>query len=53
MDSLVFLEKACRSPVQPVYVVHGDELFLKRQVLTALRTHVLGVDFEPPRAVGL
>ncbi len=47
MDSLVFLEKSRRLPVLPVYVVHGDELFLKRQVLTALRTHVLGADFEP------
>jgi DNA polymerase-3 subunit delta len=42
MDSLLFLDEAGRSEVQPVYVVHGDEDFLKRRVLAALRTLVLG-----------
>jgi DNA polymerase-3 subunit delta len=42
MDSLTYLEKASRSTVQPVYVLHGDEGFLKRQVLAALRERVLG-----------
>src|SRR5438094_465898 len=42
MDSLVFLERAQRLKPQPVYVLHGDEDFLKRQVVTALRRIVLG-----------
>ena len=33
MDSLAFLDKAGKQKVQPVYVLHGDEDFLKRQVL--------------------
>lgn len=42
MDSLAYLERAKRSTSQPVYVLHGDEAFLKRQVLEALRVQVLG-----------
>jgi DNA polymerase-3 subunit delta len=42
MDSLTFLERLSKARVQPLYVLHGDEHFLKRQVLTALRTLVLG-----------
>lgn len=42
MDSFSFLERASRGDPKPVYVVHGDEDFLKRQVLLALRTLVLG-----------
>jgi DNA polymerase III subunit delta len=42
MDSLTFLEQLGRSEPLPVYVVHGDEDFLRRQVLAALREHVLG-----------
>jgi DNA polymerase-3 subunit delta len=42
MDSLVFLDRAPSSKVQPVYAVTGDEPFLKRQVLDALRSLVLG-----------
>jgi DNA polymerase-3 subunit delta len=42
MDSLTFLERAARTAVQPLYVLHGDEHFLKRQVLSALRKLVLG-----------
>jgi DNA polymerase-3 subunit delta len=50
MDSLAFLERAERLKLRPVYVLHGDEDFLKRQVLTTLRTAVLG---EGENAFGL
>jgi DNA polymerase-3 subunit delta len=50
MDSLTFLERGERLKVQPVYVLHGDEDFLKRQVLAALRKLVLG---EGDNAFGL
>lgn len=50
MDSLAFLERADRLKPQPVYVVHGDEDFLKRQVYSALRRLVLG---ETDTAFGL
>ena len=39
MDALAFLE---RPKVHPLYVVHGDEDFLRRLVLQAIRTAVLG-----------
>jgi DNA polymerase III subunit delta len=42
MDSLAFLDRAPSTPPQPVYVLHGDEDFLKRQVLAALRERLLG-----------
>jgi DNA polymerase-3 subunit delta len=42
MDSLAFLERVDRLKLQPVYVLHGDEDFLKRQVLVCLRGAVLG-----------
>jgi DNA polymerase-3 subunit delta len=42
MDCLTFLERLERHKLQPVYVVHGDESFLKRQVITALRGILLG-----------
>jgi DNA polymerase-3 subunit delta len=44
MDSLAFLERPSRGKLQPLYVVHGDEDFLKRQVLAALRGLVLAGD---------
>jgi DNA polymerase-3 subunit delta len=44
MDSLAFLDNVARARPQPVYAVHGDEPFLKRRVLLALRTLVLGPD---------
>lgn len=44
MDSLAFLERASRAKPRAVYVLTGDEDFLKRQVLAALRTLVLGPD---------
>ncbi len=43
MDCLTFLDRPERHKPQPIYVVHGDEAFLKRQVLTALRSAILGV----------
>src|SRR5947209_7994320 len=41
MDSLTFLEQIDRSEPRPVIAVHGDEDFLKRQVVAALRARVL------------
>jgi DNA polymerase-3 subunit delta len=46
MDSQVFLDSAERLPVQALYVLHGDEDFLKRQVLRALRKIVIGTKDE-------
>ncbi len=42
MDSLAFLERPRKGKPQPVYVLAGDEDFLKRQVLRALRGWLLG-----------
>jgi DNA polymerase-3 subunit delta len=42
MDSSTFLKQGAKATMQPVYVLHGDEAFLKRQVLTQLRKLVLG-----------
>jgi DNA polymerase-3 subunit delta len=42
MDALVFLEQPPRGTSAPFYVVHGDEAFLKRQVLDGLRQRILG-----------
>src|SRR5689334_20933980 len=50
MDSLAFLDKAGKQKVQPVYALHGDEDFLKRQVLAALQALVLG---QPGESLGL
>ena len=44
MDSLTFLHGAAKAKHRPIYVLHGDESFLKRRVLAALRTLVLGAD---------
>jgi DNA polymerase-3 subunit delta len=44
MDASTFLDKIEKAKVQPVYVLHGEEAFLKRQVLAALRRLVLGDD---------
>src|SRR6516165_6155292 len=44
MDSLTFLRRAGKAKPQPVYVLHGEEPFLKRHVRAALRTLVLGPD---------
>ncbi|HEV3237548.1 MAG TPA: DNA polymerase III subunit delta [Gemmataceae bacterium] len=40
---MAFLQHSPSKP-QPVYVLHGDEEFLKRQVQLALRKHLLGED---------
>ena len=37
MDAGTFLEKIDKAKVQPVYVLTGDEAFLKQQVLAGLR----------------
>lgn len=50
MDSLTFLERASKGDPRPVYVLHGDEEFLKRQVTAALRERILGRDAD---AMGL
>jgi DNA polymerase-3 subunit delta len=42
MDSSAFLEQEKSAPLKPVYVVHGDEDFLKRQVLLKLRKRCFG-----------
>ncbi len=42
MDSLTFLEKPIKGKPLPLYVVAGDEDFLKRQVLAKIRRWVLG-----------
>jgi DNA polymerase-3 subunit delta len=47
MDSLTFLERTPKGKPQPLYVLVGDEDFLKRQVLRQLRRWVLaGADEE-------
>jgi DNA polymerase-3 subunit delta len=43
MDSLAFLERP-DSKISPLYVLYGDESFLKRQVIRALKERVLGPD---------
>lgn len=42
MDGLTFLERIAKAKPQPVYVLHGEEAFLKRQVLAALRQRLFG-----------
>ena len=42
MDSFVYLDAADSAKVQPLYVLHGDEDFLKRQVLKKLKRCVFG-----------
>lgn len=44
MDALAFLESEPGATPRPVYVLYGDEDFLKRQALAALRRRVLGRD---------
>src|SRR5881227_3515940 len=44
MDSLTFLERPPKGKPQPLYVLHGDEDFLKRRVLDALKSWILGAD---------
>lgn len=45
MDSLAFIEKPPDAKkLSPIYVLHGDEDFLKRQVLSLLRKIVFGAE---------
>jgi DNA polymerase III subunit delta len=44
MDSLTFLRGAAKAKARPIYVLHGDEEFLKRRVVVTLRTLVLGAE---------
>jgi DNA polymerase-3 subunit delta len=45
MDALAFLGRTTAN-LEPLYVLHGDEAFLKRQALLALRTRALGPDAD-------
>src|ERR1700722_8524285 len=42
MDSLTFLDRLDKAKPQSLYVLHGNEPFLKRQVQQAIRRLVLG-----------
>ena len=42
MDALPFLAGIANFELGPLYVVHGDEAFLKRQAIRALRQRALG-----------
>lgn len=42
MDALQFLDKGGKGKRQPIYVVTGDEDFLKRRAIAALQTQLLG-----------
>jgi DNA polymerase-3 subunit delta len=44
MDSLAYLDRKKRGPVPPIYVLHGDEAFLKRRVLHTIRGQIFGGD---------
>jgi DNA polymerase-3 subunit delta len=44
MECLTFLDRADKLKPQPVYVLHGDEPFLKRQAQRCLRQLLLGPD---------
>jgi DNA polymerase-3 subunit delta len=46
MDSLTFLDRLDKAKPQPLYVLHGDEPFLKRLVLGGIRRVVLGPDAD-------
>jgi DNA polymerase-3 subunit delta len=46
MDSLTFLDRSPTGEPFPVYVLHGDEGFLKRRVIGALRERILGPDAD-------
>jgi DNA polymerase-3 subunit delta len=46
MDAAAFLDRRSKSPPQPIYVLAGDEAFLKRQVQARLQELLLG-DADP------
>lgn len=50
MDATAFLDKAGKAKRQPVYVVTGDEDFLKRRALHAIQELIVG-DADPSFAV--
>src|SRR5436309_13529861 len=50
MNALTFLDKAAKAKPQPLYVLPGDEDFLKRQVFAALTPRLLG-DADPAFAL--
>jgi len=52
MDSLTFLEKAPKGDPLPIYVLAGDQDFLKRQVRAQIKKHVLG-DSDDPFAIAI
>lgn len=52
MDALEFLAKSAKAKPQPVYVLFGDEDFLKRQVRTALEPLLLE-DADPAYALAV
>jgi DNA polymerase-3 subunit delta len=52
MDALQFLDRSAKAKRQPVYVLVGDEDFLKRQVREAILAAVLG-DADPALAVAV
>src|SRR5262245_18145119 len=45
MDALAFLAQSS-AKVEPLYVLHGDEAFLKRQALLALRQRALETESD-------
>ncbi len=47
MDGLTFLQNPAKTEPQPLYVLVGDEPFLKRHALTALRKLLLGDEENP------
>src|SRR3954452_43243 len=49
MDALPFLAKT-PTKIGPLYVLHGDEPFLKRHVLRTIRAQLLGPDADEQSA---
>ena len=52
MDALQFLDKSAKAKRQPVYVLAGDEDFLKRRAREAIVAAALG-DADPTLAVSV
>lgn len=50
MDAILFLDKVAKAKRQPIYVLHGDEDFLKRRCRDAIISLVAG-DADPSFAV--
>jgi DNA polymerase-3 subunit delta len=46
MDSMTFIEGSGKATLLPLYVLYGDEPFLKRQVMKLLRLLVLGPESD-------